>query len=322
MKVFYKIIYMIICVFSFILVFSITAIATFKEKWNETLRHIEVAEYDVFGNIYKDIRYNENEECLYDLYLPQRKFYYTNYPLILFIHGGSFIGGDKSEGEEWCKFYAAKGCITASVNYTLHSKEKPSNIYRMHNDIKECVRCLKKDCDSLGYKVDEMAVTGISAGGCLAMLYAYKEGNNSPIPVKFVFQQTGPTIFHGKYWGADDKDSNMKFASLVTGIEISDSMYTSGRCQLLLDSISPACMVSNNSVPTICAYGPNDKIVPPEQKFILFTALDSCNVPYHYIEFPNSGHTLANDPDSMEVFIKRTNEFCKRYFKNSSSLTF
>lgn len=43
----------------------------------------------------------------------------------------------------------------------------------------------------LGYPVNEMAIGGGSAGGCLALLYAYRDTAESPVPVRFVFEAVG-----------------------------------------------------------------------------------------------------------------------------------
>ncbi len=316
MKTLYNILFIFLCCITFLFVFCFSTIASFTEKWHTTLKYIRVDWNDSYGKVYKDLKFNATEDCGYDLYLPRRKNYYGQYPLILFIHGGSFTGGDKSEGDSWCKYYTSKGCISATVNYTLLNEKHTSNLNIMHNDIRDCVSAIKEVCEEEGYPISEMATTGISAGGCLAMLYAYREAEDSPIPVKFVFQQTGPTSFYGEHWGIMDDSTKMAFASLITGETITDSMYRNGEYHKLVASVSPAHTVTSNSVPTICAYGPNDLIVPTNQKYILFAALDSCNVPYHYIEFPNSGHALANDPDSMAAFVNRSDEYCRKYFKN------
>ena len=70
----------------------------------------------------KDLMYDENNENLgYDLYLPKKRPKDDTYALILYIHGG-FTGGDKKEGETWCKYMTSKGYVSASVNYTVYNE--------------------------------------------------------------------------------------------------------------------------------------------------------------------------------------------------------
>lgn len=317
MRILSRILFIIICTTTFMVVFTVTMARGFRAAIKERNQPILV-DYNNEEVVFYDIKYSDSEHCDYDLYIPYKHTDKRNYSLILFIHGGSFTSGDKKEGAPWCRYYASKGRVAASVNYTLHSTGKPSNINTMNYDIVNCVKNIKEVCDSLGYNVDEMATTGISAGGCLAMLYAYREAENSVIPVKFVFQQTGPTSFHGEHWGADNDSAKIALASTLLGIKLNDSIIENGDYIRMIDEISPASHINPNSVPTLCAYGPNDKIVPTNQKFILFDSLETHGVPYVYVEFPHSGHALANDPDSMAVYVKHANLFCDKYFKNKT----
>ena len=72
--------------------------------------------------------------------------------------------------------------------------------------------------------------------------------------------------------------------------------------------------MNENSVPTLCAYGPKDGVVPPELKFKLLTALDQNHVAYDYIEYPNSNHGMYSDPEEHRLFVDKIMEYCKTYF--------
>lgn len=66
-------------------------------------------------------------------------------------------------------------------------------------------------------------------------------------------------------------------------------------------------------MPTLCAYGPKDKIVPVDMKFMLFEAFERYHVDYDYLEFPNSGHSMMADPYQQEMFVQKALEYCERY---------
>lgn len=115
--------------------------------------------------------------------------------LILYIHGGSFNSGSKEDGDAWCKYYTSKGYVTATVDYTLQSKKEKSekellnaSLELMNEEILSCVAAIKEQASQLGIDLTQMATCGVSAGGTLAMNYAYKNADISAIPVKFVFQ--------------------------------------------------------------------------------------------------------------------------------------
>ena len=269
------------------------------------------------GEVIADLKYGELERNKYDLYIPKKLRDDKEPSLILFIHGGGFTGGKKEDIRDWCEYYASRGYIAASAGYTLMSEETKSNINLMNDEIHACVKAIKDECLARGYDIKQMATSGQSAGGCLAMLYAYSHENDSPIPVKFVFQQTGPAGFHLEYWGGNDDDSVGVVAAVKawSGKDVTPGMVKDQTYRRVLDAISPAYCVSENTVPTLCAYGPYDKVVPPNIKFALFEAFEKHGVKYDYIEFENSGHGMLGNPEKQKLFLEKSHEYCDKFFR-------
>lgn len=58
-------------------------------------------------------------------------------------------------------------------------------------EIRDSIPHVIAEAEKLGYKVDKMAISGGSAGGTLALLYAYRDAEQSPVPVKMVFEAVG-----------------------------------------------------------------------------------------------------------------------------------
>ena len=82
-----------------------------------------------------------------------------------------------------------------------------------------------------------------------------------------------------------------------------------------IQKISPACIVSADSVPSLIGYGLIDHCVPLSQKCYLINAYDKYQVPYDYIEFPKSNHGMYNDLDKLQLFLDKSLEYADRYFK-------
>ncbi len=266
---------------------------------------------DSIGTKISSLTYAEGQYNNYDLYLPSDT---SANSLILFIHGGSFTSGDKADEDAWCKYFAAKGYITATTNYTLAKKNSMTNMNLMYDEMLQCVAAIKAECENRGYHPTQMATSGQSAGGYLAMLYAYRAKDASPLPVKFVFQQTGPATMAPEDWNCAKPDDMARFATVTTGHDITATMVNSGEYRKLVEQISPAYLVDNDTPPTISAYGPRDKVVPVALKYKLLSRLDSVGARNEYIEFPNSGHAMIGDPDKSQLFLDKTLEFCKTYF--------
>ena len=208
----------IIYVSTFVVIFIISALIRIKLLGSAPQRLIRVKWNENMGEIYHDLNYENDNGNQFDLYIPSGLNNSENQNLILFIHGGSFNSGSKEDGEDWCKYYAAKGYITASVDYTLQNHGKEASIYLMNTEIENAVKAIKQKTEELGYHIAGMAPCGVSAGGTLAMNLAYN--GNSVIPVKFVFQLAAPTYFDPSEWSllmkVDKLDSEDAFCYMMT----------------------------------------------------------------------------------------------------------
>lgn len=235
----------LIYVITFIVVFLISALIRIMLLGSAPERLIKVEWDESVGEIYSNLDYENDNGNQYDLYIPSGLDKLENQYLILFIHGGSFNSGSKEDGESWCKYYATKWYITASVDYTLQNQGKDASIYLMNEEIENAVTAIKQKTEELGYHIAGMAPCGVSAGGTLAMNLAYN--GNSAIPVKFVFQLAAPTYFAPSEWSllmkVDRLDSEEKFCKMMTGKELED--YDTE-----IQNISPACIVNEDSVPS------------------------------------------------------------------------
>ena len=296
---------------TFFVIFCLSAILRIHSLGSAPMKLIEVDWNENVGLKYTDLAYKNENGNKYDLYIPKNLDKEKKQYLILFIHGGSFNSGSKEDGDIWCKYYASKGYITATVDYTLQNQGKEASIFLMNEEIENAIEAIKVKTSELGYNVVAMASSGVSAGGTLAMNLAYN--SNSVIPVKFVFQLAAPTYFEPNDWELLMKvnrwNSNEEFLKMMTGFDLNEKNYMEQ-----VKKISPSCLVNKNTVPTLFGYGLRDHCVPLNQKSYLIDSLDKYEISYDYIEFPKSNHGMYNDLDKMQEFIDMSLEYCKRYF--------
>ena len=296
---------------TFFVIFCLSAILRIHSLGSAPMKLIEVNWNENVGTKYTDLYYKNENGNKYDLYIPKNLDKEKKQYLILFIHGGSFNSGSKEDGDIWCKYYASKGYITATVDYTLQNKDKEASIFLMNEEIENAIKAIKVKTSELGYNVVAMASSGVSAGGTLAMNLAYN--SNSVIPVKFVFQLAAPTYFEPNDWELLMKvnrlNSNEEFLKMMTGFDLNEKNYMEQ-----VKKISPSSLVNKNTVPTLLGYGLRDHCVPLNQKNYLIDSLDKYEISYDYIEFPKSNHGMYNDLDKMQEFIDMSLEYCKRYF--------
>lgn len=273
----------------------------YKVKWNESV-----------GTIEADIDYGKNEGNEFDLYLPADKSR-KDYGLVVYMHAGSFTNGDKKDDVEVLKWLCSKGYVAAGVNYSLNGV----GIYAQSQDIKKAIPKVVAKAEKLGYKINGMAIAGGSAGGTLALLYAFRDAASAPVPVKMVFETSGPAGFDRADWGIYGLDKNAYgAASMFSGMAgklITPEMIEDGSYADVLKDISADKWITERSVPALLAYGSHDKICPCATAHRLVAALEKCKVPHDYIEFPHSGHGLQNDNKYYVRYLDKLDEYLARY---------
>jgi acetyl esterase/lipase len=224
------------------------------------------------------------------------------------------LGGDKEWRHGECYTWVQKGYATATMNYSLLYEEGVS-LLTMYEEIDTCIRHIERFASEKGARIRQMAIAGYSAGGHLAMMFAYNHSH--PLPIRFEAIKVGPSDFRilfPKDKNAKDEDiENAVFCG--TGKHIKASEITDE----LLDSVrilnSPVCYINDSTaLPAIFAYGEKDGLVKPGHYHALQEKYDSLGKPYELIVFPNSGHDLMRDKDCAERYDSILHSYCKTYF--------
>lgn len=116
---------------------------------------------------YRDLPYaSSSASQVLDLYLPDMS---GTPPLIINIHGGAFLMGDKSMEASNIAVQLEAGYAAASLDYRLSGEALfPAAV----QDVKVAVRWLRAQAGTYGYDPDRFIVWGESAGGYLAQMVA------------------------------------------------------------------------------------------------------------------------------------------------------
>lgn len=300
-----------------LLVFSLSIALGFGVKVATTTNPLKVKWSDAVGTIKTDFAYGDQPSQKFDLYLPADKSK-SSYGLVVYLHAGGFAVGDKSDDMDTLKYFTSKGFVASGINYTLASEKNPNaNVLTMTNEIREAVPKVVEQAKKLGYNVDRMAVMGGSAGGALAMVYAYRDGKMSPVPIKFVMYQVAPSSFEPSDWygKSDDLQGAAAWVSMMSGVPTTPEMMKSGEYKRHLTPISGYEWVNEQSPPTLCAFGKLDKVMPFTTTPKLFDALKKYNVPHDCYIYEHSGHGLHRDKDQREKFYQSLNQYLDKYLK-------
>ncbi|MBK6275211.1 MAG: T9SS type A sorting domain-containing protein [Saprospirales bacterium] len=169
-------------IFLSIFYFSGFAQLRYKDELFAITKHADIQ----YGSNYDNK--NQLTNLLMDVYEPQDDTA-TFRPIIFFVHGGSFVGGDRTDQgiNKTAEFFTKKGYVTANIEYRVEQSvlispflnfADPYNWYRAiaraTQDLKAAIRYIKKDVATNNnfYKVDtnSIFIYGSSAGA-ITMLH-------------------------------------------------------------------------------------------------------------------------------------------------------
>jgi acetyl esterase/lipase len=112
----------------------------------------------------RDIRYGDQERQLLDVYSPSGA---KNRPVVFWIHGGGWQGGDKGEIGRKPQAFTEKGLVFVSTSYRLLPNVDMGTIVR---DVAKSIRWVHDHIAEYGGDPNRLLVMGHSAGAQLAAL--------------------------------------------------------------------------------------------------------------------------------------------------------
>ena len=96
-----------------------------------------------------------------DIYLPEKRDLKT--PVIVLIHGGSWLSGDKSAFTDFAKYWRDKGYAAATMNYRYtNTPEKNIHPAQVH-DIAKAIEFISSKSSDWKISSDKFALQGASA---------------------------------------------------------------------------------------------------------------------------------------------------------------
>ena len=220
---------------------------------------------------------HESVAQTYDLYLPGNIGEIDrSAPFYLFVHGGAWRHGSKAGSR--AKLFAEmaeQGFVVASMNYVLcNDKLGGAHTFAdMLADIDAMVSHLPTLAKAAGISIPRIAIGGSSAGGHLALLYAYDGANPSvlglglkhAVPVACVFTDCGPSdiaspefMVAGLDWQKGDVKGWYGLLCVLAG-----GRYGKDDFRTTVDRLakySPVTLLNGKCPPTICLFGETGEV--------------------------------------------------------------
>ena len=148
----------------------------------------------------RDLSYGPNPRHKLDVLQPQNPPE-DAMPILVFIHGGAFVAGNKSDGEIFdnvLNYFAARGVLGINATYRLAPEfQWPAGV----EDMREIIRWIRANANEYGGDPDRIFLMGHSAGAAHVAAYTFMEdfqldGGNDGL--------RGVILFSGVYSDASD----------------------------------------------------------------------------------------------------------------------
>ena len=259
--------------------------------------------------------YGASAQQNFDVYLPANRNSDTK--VILFLHGGGFIAGDKNEFTTICKELSKKGFAVVNANYRLVDTtgllatpplHRPSaiTINDQLADVKLLIDLIQTKATDWKVSSDKIATAGHSAGATLALLAAY----NNKEKVKATANWAGVTDFSFE----DESYFNTIPPVLKEAYYRIIGHETKNQNKLAFMSVSPIWVVISGKFTATINIRPEFNLVLglPDASKIQYqdftNSLNSKGAPNKLVEIKGADHGFGQ-PGNWEQVVNLTADF-------------
>ncbi|KQC02680.1 alpha/beta hydrolase [Pedobacter sp. Hv1] len=250
-----------------------------------------------------NVSYGNHASKIMDVYLPTNRT--ANTGVVVFVHGGSFIAGDKSDFTTFVKELVRNDYAVLNINYRLvdatgltdsPTKHKRSEVLVQDqvSDVSEVVDYAIAHAKEWQVSESKIALAGHSAGATLSLLYTY--GSRNTNKVKVVANLAG---------ALDQTFSDIPFYFYLLPDYILEAGYrytgyvAEAANEQYYRAISPLYVANaNQKIPTLNIFPENNAVgaLPKQGRatFDAFTAkLNSLNVPNKFVMVAGADHEFT-----------------------------
>jgi len=212
------------------------------------------------------------------------------WPVVLYVHGGAWVRGSKSEGAGMGDQFAltAAGFLYVAIDYRLAPEYK---FPAMIEDAKCAVRYLR--AHSMEYNLDpeRIGALGGSAGGHLVSLLGLSDPS-AGWDVGQYLDQSSRVQAVVDYFGPSDLTVS-SFDTEENGNNAVEVFGTDDPNDPALAAASPVTYITSDDPPFLILHGNKDTAVPIAQSQILYDQLTAAGVPATFVIVRNAGHGFA-----------------------------
>lgn len=232
-----------------------------------------------------NLSYGSAPAQILDLGLPANRT--SNTPLVIVIHGGGWVTGDKAELNWLLNGLKARGFAVANINYRL-TLNTTDNYKMQLDDVDSAINYTLRRSAINTFNGQKLYIAGHSAGGHLSLSYAYTR--NATGRIKAVGSLAGPTdLYNMSYY-------NFNIYNPILEPYLGLPLFpASAEATARYKNCSPFYQANATVPATIFFHGDLDFVVAPDQSSSLNTKLGTLGVDHKLVSYPLTFHDWWTD---------------------------
>jgi acetyl esterase/lipase len=260
--------------------------------------------------IHRDLVYAEVDDrpLRVDLYLPRERDSGSPPPIILWMHGGSWLFGTHHDCRiDWL---AEEGYAVASVAYRTSLEAKwPAQL----DDARAAVRWVRANAGTYGYSAERVAAAGMSSGGHVALMLGLDRSAGEESCVDAVLDYYGPTDLQAmsRDWVFSD----------WPGFPVRQLLGKSVRSDPdRAINASPYYRIRPKAPPVLLIHGEDDFVVPAAQSERFHEAYREANLDSQLVMVADAGHYGGSRYFGRDGPREQVLEFLRRTLAKPASM--
>ena len=227
-------------------------------------------------------------ELQMDVYSPSGEA--KNLPGVIVIHGGAWVGGNRTQMAQLCQQIAKEGMVAATVSYRLAPTTKWPG---MIEDVQDAVRYMRDNAAKHGVDPKRIGAAGASAGGHLSLLLGTTDGWPNGAKGKTSSRVGAVLNIFGPF------DCSQDFSPVISSMLAQQIIGKKlEECAEDIKNFSPATYVAKGCAPVFTVQGKADPLVPFKQAERLDAALKAAGVSHTLRLIEGRAHGI--DPAKKE----------------------
>lgn len=282
-----------------------------------------------------DLCITYKQDLLLDIYEPTKEVY-DKHPVLIYVHGGAWIGGAKVTVNN-DRFHGAfntlreQGYAIVSPDYTLARYGK-SPFPDCVSDVFEALAWIEKNASTYNFDLNNIGMIGESAGGHLALMAAYANAEQftkaNSLDLNYVIGIYPPTDLQKLYVDQQGLIQEIKasvanlpdFVKKMTDVKQYlfpfDPEKDPERTKAFTGVHSPINYLKDKVPATLLVHGDADRVVPVSQSKVLIAEMEKRNIPVEYHEPAGVDHAFRGaSPEQKAQTQKWIIDFVRKEYR-------